>query len=413
MTENFLYYDCFAGISGDMNLAALIDLGVDSNYLKNELNKLNIGAYEMKISKDSRKGIFGTRVDVIIENEEHHHHGHEHSHNHVHHTHNHNERSFSELKEIIQLSDLLSFVKEKSIAIFQKLAEAEGKIHNIPVNEVHFHEVGAIDSIVDIVGAAICIDYLKPAKIVTSRIELGSGMVKCSHGLFPVPAPATLEVLKGIPVKSGNIPFESTTPTGAAILAVITDEFIENQNYTVEKTGYGIGHKDGEIPNVLRAMLCKTNTNTFNTEMVSIIECNIDDMNPEIYDYLFENLFNIGALDVFLVPIQMKKSRPANMLSVICNQNIKEIIVKFILKETSTLGVRISELSRVILNREIFGVETSLGKIKVKHSWSGSEISKYKPEYDDCVRISIEKNIPLIKVLEILNSEIILHINNK
>ncbi len=412
MTENILYYDCFAGISGDMNLAALIDLGVDSNYLKNELNKLNIGAYEIKISKDSRKGIFGTRVDVIIENEEHHHHGHEYSHNHVHHTHSHNERSFSEIKEIIQLSELSRFVKEKSIAIFQKLAEAEGKIHNLPVNEVHFHEVGAVDSIVDIIGAAICIDFLKPAKIVTSRIELGSGMVKCAHGLFPVPAPATLEVLKGIPVKSGNIPFESTTPTGAAILAVITDEFIENQNYTVEKTGYGIGHKDGDIPNVLRTMLCKTSINTFNTEMVSIIECNIDDMNPEIYDYLFENLFNIGALDVFIVPIQMKKSRPANMLSVICNQNNKELIVQFILKETSTLGVRISELNRVILNREILEVETSLGKIKVKHSWSGSEISKYKPEYDECVRISKEKNIPLIKVLEILNSEIIVHTNN-
>lgn len=374
-----------------MNLAALIDAGVDSDYLKNELKKLNIGHYEIKISQDIRNGISGTRVDVIIEENP------EHQHEH---------RSFSEIKNIIQTSELSAFVKEKSIAIFRKLAEAEGKIHNKPVEEVHFHEIGAIDSIVDIVGASICIDYLKPSKIITSRIELGSGMVKCSHGIFPVPAPATIEVLKGIPVKSGNVPFEATTPTGAAILATLTDEFSEKHNFTIKKTGYGIGHKDGDIPNVLRVLVCKQEENKVLSDTVSVIECNIDDMNPEVYDYLFEKLFNEGALDVFITPIIMKKSRPANILSVVCDPNKKNIVVEFILKETSSLGVRMHDVSRVILNRGIKEVETSLGKIKVKHSWLGSDFSKYKPEYDDCIKISKEKNIPLINVMNIISHDI-------
>ena len=389
MTGNVLYYDCFAGISGDMNLAALIDVGVDSEYLKNELKKLDVGHYEIKISNDIRKGIFGTKVEVILENE-HHHHGHEHTHAHIahSHTHDHDHRSYAEIKEIILSSNLSTFVKELSISIFQKLAEAEGKIHNKPIDEVHFHEVGAIDSIVDIVGAAICIDYLKPSKIITSRIELGSGMVKCAHGLFPVPAPATLEVLKGIPAKSGNIPFEATTPTGAAILAVITNEFSDKQNYTIEKTGYGIGHKDGDIPNVLRVLLCKQDTNTNQNDSVTLIECNIDDMNPEVYDYLFEKLLSEGALDVYITPVIMKKSRPANILSVLSSNAIKNHLIELVLKETSTLGVRVSEVKRIILNREVKEIETTLGNVFVKKSWSDSGISKFKPEYDDCLRIS-------------------------
>ncbi len=404
MADSILYYDCFAGISGDMNLAALIDLGVDADYLKNELKKLNIGHYEIKVVQAIRKGITGTRVDVVLE--EKHQHSHEHTHLHGNHTHSHDQRNYAEIKNIIESSSLTEFVKVKSIAIFLKLAEAEGKIHGKPFEEVHFHEVGAIDSIVDIVGAAICIDYLKPSKIITSRIELGSGMVKCAHGLFPVPAPATIEVLKGIPVKSGNVPFEATTPTGAAILSVFTDEFVEKQNFTVEKVAYGIGHKDGDIPNVLRVLLCAPDVNVYKTETVALIECNIDDMNPEIYNYLFEKFFNAGALDVFITPIFMKKSRPANILSVMCMKETSQQFVEVILKETPTLGVRIREVTRIILNREIIEVETILGKVKVKIAWSNNEFSKYKPEYDDCVRISKDKNIPLIKVMEIIQSEI-------
>jgi pyridinium-3,5-bisthiocarboxylic acid mononucleotide nickel chelatase len=396
-----LFYDCFAGISGDMNLAALIDLGVDPNYLKSELKKLGIDGYEIKISNDSRRGIFGTRVDVIIEEKPHsvlfvQQHSHQH----------HENRSFGEIKQIIEKSALSDFVKTKSIAIFKKLAEAEGKIHNQPIEKVHFHEVGAVDSIVDIVGAAICIDFLKPSKIIASRIELGSGMVKCAHGLFPVPAPATAEVLKGIPVKTGTVSFEATTPTGAAILAVIADSFVEKLNLNIEKAAYGIGHKDSEIPNVLRVYQCTDEqTSGFIQEQATVIECNIDDMNPEVYETLMEKLFQQGALDVTITQIIMKKSRPAITLSVICKNEQVQVLTKTILTETSSIGVRVFEVNRFILNREIIEIETSLGNVKVKKAWAG-DIIKYKPEYEDCSRIAKEKSLPLVTVFAKVQNEI-------
>ena len=395
-----LFYDCFAGISGDMNLAVLIDLGVDSKYLISELKKLKIDGYQIQVSKDSRRGIYGTRVEVLINekpqsvlmvNTQHQ---------------NHTHRSFGEIKQIIEKSNLSDFVKSKSIAIFKKLAEAEGKIHNQPVEQVHFHEVGAIDSIVDIVGAAICIDFLKPSKILASRIELGSGMVKCAHGLFPVPAPATVEVLKGIPVKTGTVLFEATTPTGAAILAVMADSFVEKMNLNIQKSAYGIGHKDSEIPNVLRVYQCAEElVSEFIQEQAKVIECNIDDMNPEVYDYVIERLLSLGALDVTLTPIVMKKSRPAITLSVICRDEQVQNLTKTILSETTSLGVRVFEANRFILHREMLEVETSLGKIKVKKAWAG-DIVKYKPEYDDCSRIAKEQNLPLILVIAKVQKEI-------
>jgi pyridinium-3,5-bisthiocarboxylic acid mononucleotide nickel chelatase len=395
--NEILYYDCFAGISGDMNLAALIDLGVDTKYLLGELKKLEIDEFEVKYQKDIKRGISGTRVDVIIKE---HHHEHPHEHNH----HNHN--SFKEIRNLIGKTKLSEFVKDKSIAIFQKLAEAEGKIHNQPVDEVHFHEVGAIDSIVDIVGAAICIDYLKPSKIIASRIELGSGMVKCAHGLFPVPAPATSELLRGIPVKSGSVPFEATTPTGAAILSVFVDEFIEKHQFTIKTTGYGIGHKDSEIPNVLRAHLCLSEKSNFKTDKAAIIECNIDDMNPEVYEYLLDKLFREGADDVYITPIIMKKSRPAIMLSVLCGIGLLDKFIEIILRETSSIGLRTYEVTKQMLEREIIEINSSLGKVKVKKSWSGTNIVKFKPEYDDCSRIAKELNLPLIQVITTIQKEI-------
>jgi len=393
-----LFYDCFAGISGDMNLAALIDLGVDSKYLINELKKLKIDGYQIQVSKDSRRGIYGTRVDVLINEKP--------QSVLMVNTQNYTHRSFGEIKQIIEKSDLSDFVKLKSIAIFQKLAEAEGKIHNQPVEQVHFHEVGAVDSIVDIVGAAICIDFLKPSKILASRIELGSGMVKCAHGLFPVPAPATSEVLKGIPVKIGTVSFEATTPTGAAILAVMADSFIEKKNLNIEKSGYGIGHKDSEIPNVLRIYQCtEEHVSDFIQEQVMVIECNIDDMNPEVYDFLIERLFSLGALDVTLTPIVMKKSRPAITLSIICKNEQIQILTKTVLSETTSLGVRVFEANRFILHREMLEVETSWGKIKVKKAWAG-DIVKYKPEYNDCSRIAKEQNLPLVFVMAKIQKEV-------
>lgn len=277
-----LYYDCFSGISGDMNLGAMIDLGVEPEYLIEELEKLNLkGEYKLKITKDSRKGIHGTKVEVILQNNQEdiccqeHAHEHHHEHNHEHHCHNHSQhhhhehgqehdhehRNLKDIEEIIKSSSLSERVKDLSLNIFMKVAEAEAKVHGKPLYEVHFHEVGAIDSIVDIVGAAICMDYLKVDQVLASPVELGGGFVKCAHGLIPVPAPATLEILKGVPVKTGAIQFETTTPTGAAILAASVQEFTELKGFIIDKIGYGIGGRDTEIPNVLRAYLGKKKLN--------------------------------------------------------------------------------------------------------------------------------------------------------
>lgn len=265
-----LYYDCFAGISGDMNLGAMIDIGVDKEYLLKELSKLNISdEYEIKIKKDMKKGIQGTKVDVILKHEHTHdnkedHNGHcnnihegEHHHEHLH---EHVHRNLKDIEDIINGSTLNDNVKKLSLNMFMKVAKAEGKVHGKPLDEVHFHEVGATDSIIDIVGAAICLDYLKVDKIMASNVELGGGFVKCAHGLIPVPAPATVEILKGIPVKSGVVPFETTTPTGAAILSGNVDEFSEIKEFLIDKIGYGIGQRDVDIPNVLRVYLGEKKT---------------------------------------------------------------------------------------------------------------------------------------------------------
>lgn len=275
-----LYYDCFAGISGDMNLGAMIDLGVDKEYLLNELSKLNLEAeYEIKIEKKNKNGISGTKVDVILKSEEdhshehhqnedghshndeqhHHHHEDDHSHEHEHNSHDHVHRNLRDIELIINSSDLSENVKKLSVQMFTEVGKAEAKVHGKDLYEVHFHEVGAIDSIIDIIGAAICIDYLKPSKIMASHIEVGGGFVKCAHGLIPVPAPATVEILKGVPIKSGRVPFETTTPTGAAILATNVEEFVDNIDFTIDKIGYGLGTRDLEIPNVLRVYLASDN----------------------------------------------------------------------------------------------------------------------------------------------------------
>jgi uncharacterized protein (TIGR00299 family) protein len=260
-----LYYDCFCGISGDMNLGALIDLGVDKNYLINEISKLNLDFEdEAEIEKALKSGISGTKVDVILKNHYHEHHEDSESHIRSHeepydkennHVQEHHHRNLDDIKNIINHSSLKGSIKQLSIDIFMKVAEAEALVHNKPINEVHFHEVGAIDSIIDIVGAAICLDYLKVDKILASSVQVGGGFVKCAHGIIPVPAPATVEILRNIPIKSGIVQFETTTPTGAAILAANVEEFTDKVDFSIEKIGYGIGHRDLEIPNVLRVYL--------------------------------------------------------------------------------------------------------------------------------------------------------------
>ena len=383
-----LYYDCFSGISGDMNLGAMVDLGIEPQYLIDELTKLNLNEYEIKICKDSKMGIEGTRVDVILTEE--HHHGHEHNH-----------RNLEDINEMIMKSDLSNRVKNLSLDIFMKVAEAEGKVHGKPINEVHFHEVGAVDSIVDIVGAAICIEMLKPDKIICSTVEVGSGFVKCAHGILPVPAPATAEILKGIPTKSEKVPFEATTPTGAAILSTLVNKFTDSKSFITHNIGYGVGKKDGNIPNMLRVFLGEELEESASDKLEAeeyILECNIDDMNPEGYEYILELLFKEGAKDVYLTPIIMKKGRPAVKLSVLCSSEVEKEIKTIIFKETPTLGVRKYKVEKFMLEREYDKVVTSYGEVRVKLAFYKGNLLKHKFEYEDCKTLAKNNEVSLSSI---------------
>jgi len=440
-----LYYDCFAGISGDMNLGAMIDVGVDAEYLIAELQKLKLEGYEIRVSEQQRKGITGTRVEVILTGNEHeHHHDHGHSHGHGHnnlgnpgnifdklkrriipeyyqelereHQHEHEHRNLKDIEKIIGNSELSDKVKTMSLDIFRMVAQAEAKIHGKPIEEVHFHEVGAVDSIVDIVGAAICIDYLSPDRIIASPVEMGGGFVNCAHGRFPVPAPATLEIMKGKPMKMGAVPFETATPTGVAILAALADEFTEKPEFTIVKTGYGIGHRDTEIPNVLRVCIGEIDENhvgitnsaqkktyqtasTMETTVDAVVmECNIDDMNPERYAYVMERLFEAGADDVYLQNIMMKKSRPAVMLSVLCDPEKIPAIEHLLFTETTTLGVRYRYVKKTMLDRRTATVDTPWGQVRIKEAYYQGEKLRTKPEYDDCAAIARKHGISIEKV---------------
>ena len=380
-----LYYDCFCGISGDMNLAALIDLGIPKEYLIQELSKVNITSeYKKKIEKSKKAGISGTRVDVILkdklDDETHDHH-----------------RNLKDIEKIINSSDLSDKVKKLSLNMFMKVAEAEAKVHGKTLYEVHFHEVGAIDSIVDMVGAAICLDYLEVDKIIASPVQVGGGFVKCAHGIIPVPAPATVEILKNIPIKSGIAQFETTTPTGAAILAANVHEFTQKVDFTIKKIAYGIGHRDLEIPNVLRVYLGEKESSEKIGEQY-ILETNIDDMNPELYGYVEEKLFEAKALDVFKTPIYMKKGRPGIKLSVLVDEKNEKNVLDIIFEETTSLGVRKCRVEKIMLNREFSKVETEYGDITIKKSYYKGKLVKYKPEYEECKTIAKEKNIPIDKV---------------
>lgn len=384
-----LYYDCFAGISGDMNLGAMIDLGVDPEYLKTELQKLNIDGFHLEIQKDIRRGVSGTKATVVIENQD-----------------NEKHRHLRHVEEIVNQSSLSDKVKADSLKIFDLIAVAEGKVHNISKERVHFHEVGALDSIADIVGAAICLDYLKVDKIMSSPIQLGGGMVKCAHGLMPVPAPATTEIVRNIPVKTGLVQHEATTPTGAAILVAMVDEFTGQTNFKIDKVAYGIGQRDvSEVPNVLRVYLSEGAESSDQEEAV-MLECNIDDMNPEWYEQLFSKLFEAGASDVFLTPIIMKKSRPANMLSVLCNPTIASEIKSIIFRNSTSIGVREYAVRKTALSRQIKEIETELGTVRVKcSSFQGKEI-RCKPEFDDVKKLANEHGLSLNEVEKIIGKSL-------
>ena len=386
-----LYYDCFAGISGDMNLGALIDLGVDSNYLISELEKLNIEGFHLEIKKDQRRGISGTKADVIIENQE-----------------NEKHRHLRHVEEIINNSTLSEEVKTNALKIFNLIAFAEAKIHNIPVERVHFHEVGALDSIADIVGAAICLDYLKVDKVMSSSIQLGGGTVKCAHGIMPVPAPATAEIVQHIPVKTGLVNHEATTPTGAAILVAMVDEFTDKLNYPIVKSAYGIGNRDSEVPNVLRVFLCedKKKESDIIIEEATVMECNIDDMNPEHYDFLLEQLFEAGASDAWLSPIIMKKSRPATKLSVLSKEELVEKLKQIIFVNSTSLGIREYQVRKNMLKRETVEVETEYGKVHVKRSFLNGKPVRSKSEFDDCRELAKKNKVSIAEIERAVNQKL-------
>ncbi|MBP8959678.1 MAG: nickel pincer cofactor biosynthesis protein LarC [Bacteroidales bacterium] len=384
-----LYYDCFSGISGDMNLGAMIDLGVDAGYLKRELDKLNIKGWELEVNIVRRNGIKGMQATVIQKAKTHEH------------------RHFSDILEIIEESSLDDKTKNLSTKIFTKLAEAESTVHGIAIEEVHFHEVGAIDSIIDIVGAAICFNALKVDHVYVSTIELGGGTVKCDHGAFPVPAPATAEILKNIPVNKDGVDFEATTPTGAAILAVLGNTFGRPLPFKILKTGYGAGHKEHPaIPNLLRVFLGEILDRPNAGHEAMLLECNIDDMNPEFYEYISEKLFKTGASDVFLTGIIMKKSRPGTTISVICEKEIAGQLMEILFTESTTLGIRCFTFLKETLSRETFEADTEFGKVRYKRSfYKGKEVS-CKPEYDDCKRIAEETGRPIREIYNILTGEL-------
>ncbi len=382
--KKILYYDCFAGISGDMNLGALIDLGVDPEHLKKELEKLNIKGFHLELKREIRRGISGTKANVIIENQE------NEKHRHLHH-----------IEEIINRSNLSDKVKAKSIEIFDLIAVAEAKIHNTTKQQVHFHEVGALDSIVDIVGAAICLDYLNVDKVISSPVQLGGGFTRSAHGIIPIPAPATTEILKQVPVKSGLVDHEATTPTGAAILVATVDHFSSELNFKINKTGYGIGNRDPEIPNVLRVYMGESNESSphdVDIDEANMLECNIDDMNPEWFEFVSFLLFKAGAADVFITPIVMKKSRPSNLLSVLCSNEKLEFVKEIIFYHTSSIGLREYKVKKNMLKRKMITMETKFGKIRVKQSYYKGKLVNSKPEYDDCEKLAKEHNISLQEI---------------
>ena len=374
-----VYFDCPSGISGNMVLGALLDAGLGLDALKEALAGLRISGYEIEARKVKRRGIAGTLVDVRASEGE-------------------MERALGDILEIIGESDLPEDVKERAGTIFTHLAQAEARVHGVSVEEIHFHEVGGLDAIVDVVGSVIGLKLLGIEEVYSSPLHLGRGFVECTHGLLPVPAPATLELVKGVPVYGWDIEAELVTPTGAAIITALA-KFDPPPPMQVERIGCGAGHRDLPIPNLLRLVIASV-PGEFEEEIVVLLETNIDDMNPEFYEHVMSRLFQRGALDVFLTPIQMKRNRPAVMLSVLVGQKDVDEVLGVIFEETTTLGVRMQEIRRKKLSRENILVDTCYGPISVKVARLGGVIKNISPEYEECRRIAERQGIPLKVVYE-------------
>lgn len=380
-----LYYDCFSGISGDMNLGALLDLGiVDAAYLEKGLSGLGLDSeFSISAEKCQKNGITGTKANVVLRNTD----------PSAHHI----PRHLDDITAILDASRLSDAVKQSSLRMFRAIAQAEGKVHGIPAEKVHFHEVGATDSVVDIVGAAVLLDALRPDRILSSPVQVGGGYVECAHGLIPVPAPATAELLRGIPVRLGLVPFETATPTGAAILACSASEFTDRMTFTAERIGYGFGDRDFKIPNALRVFWGEVPENE-TVEEQTLLETNIDDMNPEFYEYVEKLLFQAGALDVFKTPIVMKKGRPAVKLSVLAARKDECAVTDVIFRQTTSIGLRKTGVEKVMLRRREHTLNTKYGEISVKEAYYEGKPLKYKAEYEDCRKAAEAYGVPLAEV---------------
>ena len=391
-----IHFDCFSGISGDMTLGAFIDIGVAVQRLKADIKSLPLEGFDLTVSPIMRNKINAKNVFVHANKDVH-------------------PRNYATIKKLIASSPLSDRVKNLSLDIFKRVANAESKIHNCHLEKVHFHEVGAIDAIVDIVGTALCVEYLGVKSVSASKIPLGSGFIECSHGTLPVPAPATVEILKGVPVFSSDIQCELVTPTGAAIITALTNSFGAMPEMKIEKIGYGSGKRDlGDTPNLLRIFTGTINefsinnnhhngfhaNNTILNDTVVVVECCIDDMNSEIFGYLLEKLQGDGILDICWIPVFMKKNRPGTKVEVLCRKDNLNKVINRILSETTTIGVRYRETERKILDRKLIEVETEFGLVQVKKIMAPDGVCQFVPEYDVCRQIALKKKIPLKRVYD-------------
>ena len=385
------YFDCFSGVSGDMTLGALLACGADETELRERLGALNVPGYELHIRRVTRQGITATDVDVHL-NEAEQGHG----------------RHLSDIAAILESSALPPGVRQKALAIFTRLADAEAKIHGTTREQIHFHEVGAVDAIVDIVSSCLLLDMLGVERVVTSSIPCGHGTIKCQHGIMPVPAPATMELLQGFPVHSVDIKGELVTPTGAALLTTLSDPTTAGKMpaMRVLTSGFGAGKKQfkPDMPNLLRVILGETEEAAIGEDKtpqtVAVLETNLDDQNPEGFDLLMERAFAAGALDVFFTPIQMKKNRPATLLTVLCPPDKADALAALLFRETGTFGIRAREQRRYTLDRSWRTVTTEFGDIRLKAgTWLGEEVT-VAPEYEDCKRAALAHDVPLRRVYE-------------
>ena len=381
-----LYMDCFSGLSGDMALGALIDLGVPVGWLKEQLTPLLEDRFDITCEKVFKSGIHA--VDVTVSDHSHHHHGGDHHHHHA--------LDYRKIRDLIGGSELKAEVKAKALAVFERIALAEAKIHGCDIDTVHFHEVGGIDAVVDIVGVILALDYLNVTQVTSSPLPLGSGTVTCAHGVLPVPAPATLEILKGIPVYGCDSGGEIITPTGAALAAELSHTFGPMPQRIVSAVGYGAGKRETKgLPNLVRMILGKE---PHEAKAMVELACNIDDMSPELLGHAMETLFHSGALDVWFTPIQMKKNRPASQLSVLCTEGNRERITELILTETTTIGVRWQRINRTVLERQAIVLHCPSGEIAAKEVRLPDGSTRITPEYESCRLLARQKGCPLSNI---------------